>query len=92
VDTPYVFLCDMDFLPSKDMASLLAKQLDLLKEEQRRVLVVPALESEQYRVDGLPLSKAEVLKLMDIGEILTFRSGETELKGQSHEKVCEIMT
>jgi hypothetical protein len=77
VDTPYVFLCDMDFLPSKDMAALLTKQLDLLKEEEegdsKRVLVVPALESEHYRVDGLPLTKAEVLKLMDIGEIIAFR-------------------
>ena len=55
MDTPYVFLCDMDFLPSKDMAALLATHLDLLKateeeeEEGNRVLVVPALESEHYR-------------------------------------------
>jgi hypothetical protein len=30
VDTPYVFLCDMDFLPSRDLEHQLAKHLELL--------------------------------------------------------------
>ena len=40
MDTPYVFLCDMDFLPSKNMAALLATHLDLLKatEEEEEEL------------------------------------------------------
>jgi len=67
----------MDFLPSRDMEQQLGKHLELLlsgaEEEERRVLVVPALESEHYRSTPDPLSKVEVLKLMDLGEILTFR-------------------
>lgn len=75
VDTPYVFLCDMDFLPSKDMAASLDNHVDLLVGEEKRVLIVPALESEHYRpASSDPLTKVEVLKLMDLGEILTFRS------------------
>ena len=104
MDTPYVFLCDIDFLPSKDMAALLATQLDLLKateeeeeEEGNRVLVVPALESEHYRATSQPLTKAEVLKLMDLGEILTFRlglglpasSGQISIPALLHIKCCQ---
>ena len=38
-----------------------------------RALVVPAFESQQYKVANLPGSKAEVVKRLDLGTLLTFR-------------------
>ena len=83
----------------------MATHLDLLKateeeeeeEEGNRVLVVPALESEHYRATSQPLTKAEVLKLMDLGEILTFRlglglpasSGQISIPALLHIKCCQ---
>ena len=37
------------------------------------VLIVPAFETERYRSDDLPDSKADLLKQLDVGEIITFR-------------------
>jgi len=76
VDTPYIFLCDIDFLPSDRIEeNLLGHVTSLLQTgEEQKVLVVPAFETERYRADSLPGSKAELLKQLDLGQIITFRS------------------
>ena len=38
-----------------------------------RALVVPAFETQQYKMANLPESKAEVVKRLDLGTVLTFR-------------------
>ena len=38
----------------------------------KNVLVVPAFESERYRIDLLPNNKADLLKQLDVGEIIRF--------------------
>ncbi len=38
-------------------------------------LVVPALETQRYRLEQFPRSKAEALELLDLGTLLTFRYG-----------------
>ena len=41
--------------------------------EGNKVLIVPAFETLQYRLDDFPKSKAEVLNLLDLGTLVTFR-------------------
>ena len=61
VVTDYVFLSDIDFLPSWHiLASLLSSTSHLLADHPRRALVVPAFESQRYRLKQFPTSKAEV--------------------------------
>ncbi len=40
---------------------------------KRKALVVPAFETQRYRLDTFPRSKAEVVKLLDEGTLFTFR-------------------
>ena len=73
----YVFLADIDFLPSPGMAASLATSAAaLLAGRPRRALVVPALETHDYRPDGLPATKAEVVKRLDLGRLATFRQDD----------------
>lgn len=88
VTTPYVFLTDVDFLPmyslyeslKKSVASLNA-QLDTsakgttgtgLSTGSKRALVVPAFETQRYRIN-FPRSKAELVNMLDSGTLFTFR-------------------
>ena len=72
--TDYVFLSDIDFLPSRDMATSLSSSTRLLlASHPRRALVVPAFESQRYKLPSFPGSKAEVVKRLDLGELFTFR-------------------
>eukprot|EP00095_Tigriopus_kingsejongensis_P005592 snap_masked-scaffold12_size759060-processed-gene-6.2 protein:Tk05592 transcript:snap_masked-scaffold12_size759060-processed-gene-6.2-mRNA-1 annotation:"glycosyltransferase-like protein large2" len=79
VHTPYVFLSDIDFLPGMNVyQSLLVNIQKYLSNPQGesiapRALVVPAFETLRYRLDQFPRSKAEVLDLLDLGTLLTFR-------------------
>uniref|UniRef100_A0A8C9T091 LARGE xylosyl- and glucuronyltransferase 2 n=1 Tax=Scleropages formosus TaxID=113540 RepID=A0A8C9T091_SCLFO len=72
-NTPYVFLTDVDFLPMYDLYDYLRKsivQLDLA--HTKKALVVPAFETLRYRL-SFPKSKAELLSMLDMGTLYTFR-------------------
>lgn len=76
--TPYVFLSDIDFLPSTNLYDYLRKSISDLSANQKgdslekRALVIPAFENLQYKFD-FPSTKAELLKQMNIGSISMFR-------------------
>ena len=38
-----------------------------------RVLIVPAFETPRYRLDKFPKTKPEVVELLDLGVLFTFR-------------------
>ena len=69
VNTSYVFLSDIDFLPSADSYALLKKASTHLldSEDSKRALIVPAFETQRYRLDDFPRTKADVIKLLDEG-------------------------
>uniref|UniRef100_A0AAY4D703 LARGE xylosyl- and glucuronyltransferase 2 n=1 Tax=Denticeps clupeoides TaxID=299321 RepID=A0AAY4D703_9TELE len=73
VNTPYVFLTDVDFLPMYGLYEYLRKsivQLDMANT--KKALVVPAFETLRYRL-SFPKSKAELLSMLDMGTLYTFR-------------------
>ncbi|KAJ8268812.1 hypothetical protein COCON_G00114190 [Conger conger] len=73
VNTPYVFLSDIDFLPMYGLYEYLRKsvvQLDMTNT--KKALVVPAFETLRYRL-SYPKSKAELLSQLDMGTLFTFR-------------------
>ncbi|KAJ8247698.1 hypothetical protein GJAV_G00249290 [Gymnothorax javanicus] len=72
-NTPYVFLTDVDFLPMYGLYDYLRKsimQLDMA--HSKKALVVPAFETLRYRL-SFPKSKAELLSMLDMGTLYTFR-------------------
>ncbi|XP_063072899.1 xylosyl- and glucuronyltransferase LARGE1-like [Engraulis encrasicolus] len=73
VNTPYIFLSDIDFLPMYGLYEYLRKsvvQLDM--GSTKKALVVPAFETLRYRL-SFPKSKAELLSQLDMGTLFTFR-------------------
>lgn len=75
--TPYVFLSDIDFLPSNDLYSYLKRTIrDMARDRKdsldKRALVIAAFENHQYKSD-FPNSKAELMDQLDLGNITTFR-------------------
>ncbi|CAC5385785.1 LARGE [Mytilus coruscus] len=73
VNTPYVFLSDVDFLPMHGLYEYLKKALPLMDmENSKKALIVPAFETQRYRID-FPKSKAELLSQLDMGDLFTFR-------------------
>ncbi|XP_072321607.1 xylosyl- and glucuronyltransferase LARGE2s [Eucyclogobius newberryi] len=71
--TPYVFLTDVDFLPMYGLYDYLRRsvvQLDM--SHTKKALVVPAFETLRYRL-SFPKSKAELLSMLDMGTLYTFR-------------------
>jgi len=76
--TEYVFLSDIDFVPGTDAYTMLKKASAhlLTTKQNKRALVVPAFETQRYRLDEFPRSKAEVIRLLDEGTLFTFRYHE----------------
>lgn len=73
VVTPYVFLVDIDFLPMYNLYENLRKSIALNDMDiQKRALIVPAFETQHYRLN-FPRTKADVLYMLDNGELFTFR-------------------
>ncbi|RLW00174.1 hypothetical protein DV515_00009158 [Chloebia gouldiae] len=73
ISTPYMFLSDIDFLPMYGLYEYLRKsviQLDLANT--KKALIVPAFETLRYRL-SFPKSKAELLSMLDMGTLFTFR-------------------
>nr|XP_042705145.1 LARGE xylosyl- and glucuronyltransferase 2 isoform X6 [Chrysemys picta bellii] len=71
--TPYVFLTDIDFLPMYGLYDYLRNSIRQLELPQRKAaLIVPAFETLRYRL-AFPKSKAELLSMLDMGSLYTFR-------------------
>lgn len=73
ISTPYMFLSDIDFLPMYGLYEYLRKsviQLDLANT--KKAMIVPAFETLRYRL-SFPKSKAELLSMLDMGTLFTFR-------------------
>ncbi|XP_074853653.1 xylosyl- and glucuronyltransferase LARGE2 isoform X1 [Carettochelys insculpta] len=71
--TPYVFLSDIDFLPMYGLYDYLRNSMQQLELPQRKAaLIVPAFETLRYRL-AFPKSKAELLSMLDMGSLYTFR-------------------
>ena len=72
-NTPFVFLTDIDFVPMFRLYSYLREASRILKlDTRKRVLIVPAFESLQYRFD-YPIDKQTLVKSIEEGGIATFR-------------------
>ncbi len=74
VNTPYVFLNDVDFLPMDGAYEYLLEAIKVLGKP-KRLLVVPAFETHQYKID-YPRNKEELLKMLENRSLTTFRSNE----------------
>ncbi|XP_034249956.1 LARGE xylosyl- and glucuronyltransferase 1-like isoform X1 [Thrips palmi] len=73
VDTPYVFLSDVDFLPMYGLYSTLKKSIQSQKlQNEKKALVIPAFETQRYRIT-FPQNKADLLHMLDMGTLFTFR-------------------
>nr|XP_040029292.1 LARGE xylosyl- and glucuronyltransferase 1 isoform X4 [Gasterosteus aculeatus aculeatus] len=73
VNTPFMFLSDIDFLPMYGLYEYLRKSvLQLDMTSAKKALVVPAFETLRYRL-SYPKSKAELLSQLDMGTLFTFR-------------------
>ncbi|KAM7298127.1 LARGE xylosyl- and glucuronyltransferase 1 [Ixodes scapularis] len=73
VNTPFVFLTDIDFLPMHGLYEYLKRSVFALGlESARKALIVPAFETQRYRL-SFPKSKAELLSMLDMGTLFTFR-------------------
>lgn len=73
VNTPYVFLSDIDFLPMHGLYDYLRKVVSVIGlDKQKKALVIPAFETQRYRID-FPKSKAELLRQLELGNLFTFR-------------------
>ncbi|XP_074660287.1 xylosyl- and glucuronyltransferase LARGE1-like isoform X2 [Tubulanus polymorphus] len=73
VQTPYVFLLDVDFLPMFNMYNYVRKAVSMINiATEKKALVVPAFETQRYKLD-FPKSKAELISMLDMGTIVTFR-------------------
>ncbi|XP_022823754.1 LARGE xylosyl- and glucuronyltransferase 2-like [Spodoptera litura] len=76
VNTPYVFLMDVDFVPMVDLYSHLKAAIKLINPyPQKKCLVVAAFESQRYR-SSVPRSKAALLSRLAARELAPFRQHE----------------
>ncbi|XP_059161962.1 xylosyl- and glucuronyltransferase LARGE1-like [Physella acuta] len=73
VKTPYMFLSDIDFLPMYGLYEYLKKAIPMADlNSQKKALVIPAFETQRYRLQ-FPKSKTELLSMLDMGTLFTFR-------------------
>ncbi|KAM6464431.1 xylosyl- and glucuronyltransferase LARGE2 isoform 2-T8 [Liasis olivaceus] len=71
--TSHVFLMDIDFLPMYGLYDYLRSSIMQLELSPKKVaLIVPAFETLHYRLN-FPKSKAELLTMLDMGSLYTFR-------------------
>lgn len=75
VKTPYAFLSDIDFLPMPSLYPTVCKWIRTITtaaEEQQLALVVPAFETQRYKLK-FPTNKSDLLELLASGDVLPFR-------------------
>ena len=74
IDNIYWFIFKLNPNFIQDMGRKLSEYIYLLNggasTGQNNALIVPAFESERYRIDSLPGTKADLIKQLDIGEII----------------------
>jgi len=76
VQSPYVLLTDIDFLPMFGLYEYLIKAVPMMDMNiQKKALVIPAFETQRYRFT-FPTSKSDLLLMMDMGNLFTFRYDE----------------
>ncbi|CAH1281603.1 unnamed protein product [Diabrotica balteata] len=73
VQSPFVFLADIDFLPSKDLYESLIKHITVNSPLKKKALIVPAFEIQKY-VNQIPLEKSELLLRINDKSITPFLS------------------
>ena len=74
VKSPFVFLSDIDFLPMYGLYEYLKKAASMMDiGNEKKALVVPAFETQRYRLE-FPKTKSELLSMLDMGTLFTFRS------------------
>lgn len=73
VQTPYVFLADIDFLPNKNLYEMLIKYLFSLGSLEKKALVIPAFEIQSYG-NLIPRNKKQVLKGLKNKSVIPFLS------------------
>lgn len=71
VNTPYVFLLDIDFLPMFGLYTYLKSMIRTL-DMHGKALVIPAFETQRYRT-AFPANKQALLQMLDTGALYTFR-------------------
>ena len=72
VNTPFVFLTDIDFLPMPGLYEYLKRAVSQQGPDSKIALVVPAFETLLYRIQ-FPKNKAELLNMLNYGHLFTFR-------------------
>lgn len=76
--TPYVFMTDVDFLPTPNLYAYLKSVIKKMNDDDGReslgglALVIPAFENNEYKFE-YPNGKGELIKQMDLGTISIFR-------------------
>jgi glycosyltransferase-like protein LARGE len=73
VDTPYVFLADIDFLPMRGLYSVLRSHLAAIRNMKTKALIVPAFESQRYR-SRFPKNKVQLVGMWEKKSVFPFRS------------------
>lgn len=71
VQTPFVFLADIDFLPSKDLYESLIKHIKTFGSLKKKALIVPAFEIQKY-VNQIPNDKNQLLMGLKEKSIIPF--------------------
>lgn len=74
INTPYVFLTDVDFLPMFGLYEYLKSHIIVLNlaNNPKRALVIPAFETQRYKIN-FPKTKADLIEMLDLGKLFTFR-------------------
>ena len=72
VNTPYVFLSDIDFIPMEGTYDYLLEAVKVLGTNLR-ALIVPAFETLLYKFTQ-PANKEELVEMLQDGKVSTFRS------------------
>lgn len=71
VQTEYVFLCDIDFLPVTTLYQYL-REVASNNQMTKKAMVVPAFETYQYKLE-FPETKPQLLSMLDKGKLEMFR-------------------
>lgn len=72
IDTPYVFLTDIDFVPCFGLYRIIRTNIATIKLKEPKALIVPAFETVSYR-STIPKTKVELLQHLEKKNIFTFR-------------------
>lgn len=72
INTPYVFLADIDFLPMYGLYNNLRSYISIFRHMEKKALIIPAFETQRYR-SRFPRSKNELVQMLDNKSIFIFR-------------------